>query len=143
MNIEGFSSQELKVRPKYFGHPKLLVNDKKVKVFKRIFFKRIKFYRIKDDYGNDVEIKFKRRVFDAYPTVEIYGNKIELGESIKKIDYLLIGWPVILSVFGGFLGAVICTLSIFTNAVLLRKIRKKISMHFFSFTLLHKNYFSE
>lgn len=129
ISIKGFENRRLMVRTTFWRGPKLYLDGKLVKSQNRNLFKRIRLYRIHDNYGKEVEIKIHFRALDPIPQIYINDISFELAKPLTWYEYIWIGFPLILVFFGGAFGGLIGGGATFSNAILFRKIRNKIGRY--------------
>ncbi len=123
-------NKKLLLRSSYWVGPKLYADDQKLKPVSRTFFKKTKTYRLADSESANFEVKVKSRWMDAIPEVYIDNKKIEFAARLNVFEYILLWIPLLLVIVGGLIGGLIGGAAVFTNSILLRKIRHTLLRYF-------------
>jgi hypothetical protein len=126
IDVQGMRDKKLLIRSSYFFGPRLFLDGKKVKPVKKQRLKRLKTYIVQDERGNSVEIKLKLRPFDAIPCLIINGKEHEIAPKYRWYDYFMIALPAFIAYMGGILGVLTGGAALYTNSILLRKIKHKV-----------------
>ncbi|MBI2417826.1 MAG: hypothetical protein HYV28_07970 [Ignavibacteriales bacterium] len=122
LNIPQLPGKKVQIRASYFFGCRLYIDDKKVKPAKRIFLKRKKQYIIPTEFSEHLVIVFRRRLIDPIPSIFVQGREVQIARKLLWYDYILLALSLPL-LFLGLLGGIIGGASLFTNAIILRKIR--------------------
>jgi len=127
INLNDIGGKKLLLRASYFFGPRLFLDGKKLKPYKRVrFYKRKRYYHVPNDKGGFHEVILNLRPLDAVPSLTINGLQIDIVRKLTWYEYALIGLPISFYFLGGMIGAIIGGGAIFTNSILLRKINHKI-----------------
>ena len=111
---EAFAGRGLVLRPAGFLRgPRLLIDGSEAKG-------RRQRYSLRDNIGNQVEVRLRGNGIDPVPKVEIAGRTIELARPLTWYEYVWMGIPIVLVVAGGALGAVFGLLGIYASARIFR-----------------------
>ncbi|MCR9095914.1 MAG: hypothetical protein NXI30_16960 [bacterium] len=119
---EDFEGRNLEVRIEgFFGSAKLYDGTAQVSG-------RGKFV-LRDNHGEEREIKFKVNWIDPIPTVVIDGTEIRVARALEWYEYVWMGLPVMLVVSGGALGALIGLSAAYSSARIFRSDRPVVSRY--------------
>jgi hypothetical protein len=114
---EAFSGRGLILRTGgFFKGPRLLIDGTEAKG------KRLK-YSLRDNSGNQVDVRLKSNGLDPIPKVEIAGRTIELARPLTWYEYIWMGLPIVLVFSGGGLGVLFGLLAIYSSARVFRSDR--------------------
>lgn len=127
INLNNIGEKKLLLRASFFFGPRLFLDGKKLKPYKKVrFFKRKRYYHVPTEKGNSHEVILNLRPLDAIPGLIINGDEVEIVRKLTWYEYVLIGLPFSLFFYGGMIGATIGSGTVFTNSILLRKIKHKL-----------------
>jgi hypothetical protein len=121
--IPGFEDKEVLIRLSYWVGPKLFIDNKKIRPFKKNSLTKNREYILTSNYGTTVNIKFKHRPLDLVPKVFVDGTEFKLARQLNVWEYIWICLPIILIFIGGILGSLIGTVALYSNSILIRKPR--------------------
>ena len=111
---EAFTGRGLAVRTGgFFKGPRLLIDGAEVKG------KRLRF-KLRDNVGNEREIRLKGNALDPIPKVEIEGETIELVRPLAWYEYVWMGLPIVLVFAGGAVGAGFGIFAVYSSARIFR-----------------------
>ena len=119
--LPGFEDKEVTIRLSYWVGPKLFIDGKKIRPFKKNIITKNREFNLASNYGNTVNIKFKHRPLDLVPKVFIDGSEFKLARQLNIWEYIWICIPLILVFAGGVLGTLIGTVALYSNSILIRK----------------------
>jgi hypothetical protein len=109
-----FAKQELVVRTGgLLRSAKLLLTGTVLKPVKGV-------YKIKNDAGNEVDMKLGISWIDAVPPLTIDGVKFRLARPFSWYEWVWIGLPAVLIPIGGFLGALIGIYACYSSSRVVR-----------------------
>jgi hypothetical protein len=121
VNLEGFSSRSISLRPrKFFSFaPCVLLNGRPVS---RTGYG----YLIPDDAGKNVEFRLAPRFYDPVPNLIVGGRRIVLLSPIKTYEHVWICLPfLIIAFYGALLGGVCGLFALHTNYWLFRRVHSQ------------------
>lgn len=119
----GFENRNLIICPSYWAFPKLFLDGEKLTPIKKNWFTRRSDYSAVSNFGKDVTITLRYRALDSIPLLYIDGQKFQIARPLTNWEYLWICLPIVLIFIGGIIGAILGTSAIFSNAILIRKIK--------------------
>lgn len=119
--IPGFEDKEVMIHLSYWVGPKLLIDNKKIRPFRKNILTKNRQYILTSNFGSTVTIKFKHRPLDLVPRVFIDDVEFQIGRQLNAWEYAWICLPLILIFIGGFLGGLIGTAALYSNSILIRK----------------------
>ena len=93
--LKGFEGKDLQLRIRFFGSPKLVVDEKVVRRVNKRF-------PLKSNEGRIVSVSVKRRFLDPVPNLEVSGHTITLLPSYRWFEYIWLLLPVALLAAGWF-----------------------------------------
>src|SRR2546423_14334091 len=111
---EAFAGRGLAVRTAgFFKCPRLVIYGGEVKG------KRLRF-SLRDNSGQEREIRLKSNGLDPVPKVQIGGQAIELARPLAWYEYVWMGIPIALVFVGGGLGALLGLAAVYSSARIFR-----------------------
>jgi hypothetical protein len=117
VNLPEFQTQRLSVAPAgLWRGPRLLLNGERVEGKKNIF-------SVRNDAGNDVEVRLKPAFPDPVPHLQVAGIPFELARPLLWHEYVWMGAPVVLVFGGGALGGLFGASALYVNARIFRSDR--------------------
>jgi tetratricopeptide (TPR) repeat protein len=93
--LKGFKGRDLQVRIRFFGRPKLIVDEK---VVRRIN----KRYPVTNNEGHVISVGLKRRFLDPVPNLEVAGHELIILPPHRWYEYIWLLLPSALLVAGWF-----------------------------------------
>lgn len=129
---ENFQNNELILKASYWFKAQIFQNKQKIKPVQKLFWKRTRIYEVFDDKGQNNILKIRFRPLDAIPDITLNEREIIIFEKLKYYEYIWISIPAIIFILGGVIGGVIGGATVFTNSIILRKVRNKIGKYLFS-----------
>ncbi|MFH0826498.1 MAG: hypothetical protein V1923_01220 [Candidatus Omnitrophota bacterium] len=107
--LKGFENRRLTVRPAgLFVGPKLFMDGALLKPCRRR-------YLLRNNTGQEVELKIKFNLFDPIPKIWADGDIIRVAAPLKTIEYVWIGFVAVLFFIGGIVGAMCAFWAIYFN----------------------------
>lgn len=128
----GFEGRNFFIRPSYWTAPKVFLDGKKLKPKKRKWFTRTRDYSAISNFGKDVNIRIKYRMFDMVPNLYIDQQEFQIAPPLTFWEYIWICLPVVLMFGGGAIGGMIGGLATYTNSILMRKLKNIILRYMFT-----------
>ena len=114
---EAFAGRGLALRTAgFFKGPRLIIDGGEVKG------KRLRF-SLRDNSGQEREIRLKTNGLDPVPKVQIGGQAIELARPLTWYEYVWMGVPIALVFVGGGLGALFGLAAVYSSARIFRSDR--------------------
>ena len=111
---EAFAGRGLALRTGgFFKGPRLLIDGAEAKG------KRLRF-SLRDNSGNQREVRLKSNGLDPIPKVEIDGRRLELARPLAWHEYAWMGIPIVLVFTGGGLGALFGLVAVYSSARVFR-----------------------
>jgi len=111
---EAFAGRGLALRTAgFFKGPRLIIDGGEVKG------KRLRF-SLRDNSGQEREIRLKTNGLDPVPKVQIGGQAIELARPLAWYEYAWMGIPIALVFVGGGLGALLGLAAVYSSARIFR-----------------------
>lgn len=127
INLNNIEGEKLLLRASFFFGPRLFLDGKKLKPYKKVrFYKRKRYYHVPNEKGEAHEIILNLRPLDAIPGLTINGEEVNIVRKLTWYEYALMALPLSLAIIGGMIGGIIGGGAIFTNSILIRKIKHKI-----------------
>ena len=115
-NIEGLENQNIEARVSFWSGPKLLVNGEPA----RKGAKRGEMVLQRND-GKQVSASWKPQLLGLdVPQLVVEGKTVNLVEPLKWYQWVWGGWPVMLLIVGGALGAITGMIGFAINARVFR-----------------------
>ena len=107
--LKGFENRRLIVRAAgLFTDPKLFVDGALVKPSRGRYF-------LRNNAGEEIEIRIKYYLLDPIPKIWVDGDIIRLAPPLKIIEYVWLGFIVVLFFFGGIVGIFCAFWAIYFN----------------------------
>jgi hypothetical protein len=100
----------------FFSGPKVMVDGQPVAKEKGL-------YVVTDSGGQPVSIRLRPRFLDPVPNLEIAGRVIELARPLKWYENVWIGFPIVLALHGGAIGALFGFAAYYAGARIFRSDR--------------------
>ena len=114
---EAFAGRGLALRTAgFFKGPRLIIDGGEVKG------KRLRF-SLRDNSGQEREIRLKTNGLDPVPKVQIGGQAIKLARPLAWYEYAWMGIPIALVFVGGGLGALFGLAAVYSSARIFRSDR--------------------
>jgi len=111
---EAFAGRGLVLRTAgFFKGPRLLIDGAEAKG------KRLRF-SLRDNSGNQREVRLKSNGLDPVPKVEIEGRTLEIARPLAWYEYAWMGLPIVLVFAGGGLGALFGLAAVYSSARVFR-----------------------
>ena len=96
---EAFANRGLGVHTAgVFKGPRLMIDGREAQG------KRLRF-AVRDNSGNQREIRLRTSIFDPIPKVQIGDETIHLARPLRWYEYVWMAIPIVLGLSGGFIGA--------------------------------------
>jgi tetratricopeptide (TPR) repeat protein len=135
--LPGFEGKDLQLRIRFFGKPKIIVDDKIVRRVNK------RFPLTKAD-GHIVSVGLRRRLLDPFPNLEVAGHVIEVLPRHPWHVYLWLALPLILiglgwhlaDLFGATLAVVWTLLALYFNAKVMRLVAGWVARYIISGAVL-------
>ena len=123
IQAKGFEGRRFSVQTAgMFSSPKLLIDGTPAKQEKGR-------YLLRDNAGNQVQAKLLYNHIDPIPKVEIAGNVIQLVRSLTWYEYAWGGWPILLLLHGGAIGAMCGAWATWSNVRIFRGNRSPVAKY--------------
>jgi hypothetical protein len=107
--LKGFENRRLTVRAAgLLMGPKLFVDGAQVTPCQRR-------YLLRNNAGQEIELKMKYYLFDPIPKIWVEGDVISLAPRLKVIEYAWLGFTAVLFFFGGIVGIFCAFWAIYFN----------------------------
>jgi len=123
INPIGFENRQLVIQPNYWGAAKIFLDGQRLRPFEKRLFSKVRKYRAVSNYGKDVIIRLKHRFLDSVPILFIDEQEFQVARPLRFWEYGWICIPLILFM-GGALGGLLGGMAIFSNSILMRKIKR-------------------
>ncbi len=112
--IPGFESRKVVIRPAGFvAGAKLLVDDEPIK---NDWGK----YTLRRNDGTEVQARLQSNLIDPVPQLLIDGQKYAAVTPLKWYELIWAGWPILLLLVGGAVGAICGVLAAYSNSRIFR-----------------------
>jgi hypothetical protein len=119
----GFENRSMSVKLGFLTGPRLSLDGELLKPVKSGVFRRKRSYRAVSNFGKEVSIVLRSKPLDQIPEMEIDGRSFMIARPLNGWEYAWMAIPVLLVSLGGFLGGVIGAAALFSNSILMRRIR--------------------
>lgn len=105
-----------------FTGPRLIIDGAEAKGRRRR-------YVVRDNSGREVTIRLRTSYVDPIPKVEVDAQVLELARRLRWHEYAWMGLPILLSLGGGALGALVGMSAVYSSARIFRSERSDVSKY--------------